>query len=312
MKNKVVIFDRYHEEALSLLKKNKIDFTHYESAQPSGICEEAEVISIRSRTIINRESLNLFPQLKYIVTATSGFDHIDLLATKKQNISVEYCPEANFVSAAELTWALILSLSRFLPLADRNTKNMQWRNSMPIGREISQKNLLIIGYGRIGKLVSEYAKAFRLNIFIYDPYKEEQNIESLETCVENMDIITCHVPKTKKTLGMLNRSFFSLMKKNAIFINTSRGDVVVEEDLKEAIETKHLRVALDVFQTEPLTKDHFLLKQNDCILSPHMGAYTEEALYKASMASAQKIINYYANVNLTNPLPPLDCWAKDI
>ncbi len=314
MKN-IVIADRFAVEALVELKKNK-------SFQVETLSEanltEANALIIRSKFKVDADVLNKAKNLELIVTCTSGYDHIDLKETEKRNIKVMYTPEANIVSAAEHTWALLMACTRHVVFAHKEMKAGVWTRDPFIGFELENKTLGIIGLGRIGQRVAKMAQAFNMQVLAFDPYQTEDvftkaNVQrqSYEEVLKQSDILTYHVPATFETHHMLNRSHFEYVHNDVILINTSRGSVINEDDLADALQEKRIRCAgLDVFNKEPLPRDSKLRKCTNAILTPHLGAFTEEAFLKASMQAARQTENFFTHQTLINTLPLQNEWGS--
>jgi len=319
MKKKILIMDRFSQESFLYLKQNpqfevvraeapdKVPFEHLTSAH---------ALLIRSRTRIDENLLKNSPQLQLIITATSGFDHIDLEATQKWGITVMHTPTANVESATQLTWGLVLATASQITAAHRGIKAGEWNRDTLVGLELCGRTYGVIGLGRIGSRVAELAQAFGMKVVAYDPYQEEEVFErrkverlSYEEVLKTADVISFHVPKTLETEHMLTRSHFEYIQRGVILVNTSRGSIIDEGDLCEAIENGFLRaVGLDVFEKEPLPRTSKLLGYNEVVLTPHIGANTDEAFYKASSTAAEKLVRFFADGSTTDSLPPRVAW----
>ncbi len=312
---KIMIADRFAIEALVELKKNK-NFS-VETYSTENI-EQANALIIRSKFIVDASVLDRAINLELIVTCTSGYDHIDLNETQKRNIKVMYTPEANVTSAAEHTWALLMACVRHIVFAHKEMKAGVWTRDPFVGFELEDKTLGIIGLGRIGQRVAKIAKAFGMQVIAYDPYQVDAAFlsagvqrQSYEEVLKQSDILTFHVPATFETHQMLSRSQFEYVHDKLILINTSRGSVINEDDLADALQDGAIACAgLDVFTKEPLPRDSKLRKCTNAILTPHLGAFTEEAFIKASMQAAQQTENYFQNNILINTLPLQNEWGS--
>ena len=320
IKKKILICDRFAIEAHVLLKKNS-DFEVILAQTPEHLAvhiTEANGILIRSKQKIDASFLAHAKKLEVIVTCTSGFDHIDLVETKKRNIKVMFTPEANQVAAAELAWSLLLACVRYVPQAHHELKTKTWNREPYLGTELSGKILGVVGLGRIGSRVAIIAKAFGMQVLAFDPYCDDANFEntqaercSYDELLKQADVVTFHVPSTKETKHMLNRIQFDMLSPTAIVINTSRGSAIHEDDLAEALRDKKIKaVGLDVFEKEPLDRTSKLLKLPNVIMTPHLGAYTEEAFYKASLQGATQIENYFMKKQTENELPLVNQWGS--
>ncbi|MBC7421194.1 MAG: hydroxyacid dehydrogenase [Bdellovibrio sp.] len=312
---KIVIADRFAVEALIELKKNK-NF-RVENYTETNIAE-ANALIIRSKFAVDANLLNQAKNLELIVTCTSGYDHIDLKETAQRNIKVMYTPEANVTSTAEHTWALLMACTRHIVFAHKEMKAGVWTRDPFVGFELENKTLGIIGLGRIGQRVAKMAQAFGMTVIAFDPYQLEDTFkkanvqrQSYEEVLKQSDILTFHVPATFETHHMLNRSHFEYVHEDLILINTSRGSVINEDDLADALQEKAIACAgLDVFNKEPLPRDSKLRKCTNAILTPHLGAFTEEAFLKASMQAAQQVENYFSKNILMNALPLQNEWGS--
>lgn len=296
---RILITDRFDVDALAYLKGDRhLEVQTSLSAQPSPEeLRDTEGLVIRSRTKITAQLLDQAPHLKVIVTATSGFDHIDLAETQKRKLIVMHTPEANAASAAELTWALVLACARRVRESHRAVKDGDWRREALIGRQLEGSTYGIVGLGRIGGRVARIARAFGMNVVAYDPYQDDlafaqcsaQRVAFDELC-KMADVMSFHVPATHETVSMLHEHNIEFLNRNMIVINTSRGNVLSEKALTLALENGWISaVGLDVFEKEPLPRNSALTKFSNVVLTPHLGATTGEAFARASFEAAQKI-----------------------
>ncbi|MEQ1723337.1 MAG: hydroxyacid dehydrogenase [Pseudobdellovibrio sp.] len=308
MKKNILICERFALEALVTLKNNKnFNVENYTEEKLA----TADALIIRSKFKITEDILKKSPNLKLIVTCTSGFDHIDLKATEQNKITVMFTPDANVTSAAELTWTLLMAANRKVAAANKELKSGVWNRDNYLANELAHKTLGIVGLGRIGSKVAKIAKAFSMNVIAFDPYVEPAAFEnceaervSYEEILKRSDFLSFHVPATKETTNMFNRSHYEYTSPEMILINTSRGSVVVEDDLALALNENKIRfAALDVFQREPLNKESKLLKCQNILLTPHLGAYTEEAFLKASLEAATLVTDFFETNKTRNTLP---------
>lgn len=319
MKKNVLITDRFSHESLILLQQNK-DFEITKSEDPKKLDNEylkkTHALIIRSRTPITEELLAQAPNLQLIITCTSGFDHIDLAATQKWGITVMHTPTANIQSAAQLTWALVLACANNVLTANKMLKAGEWKREFVTGTELAGRTYGIVGLGRIGTRVAEIAQAFGMNVIAYDPYQEDEVFEQLklsrssyEEVLKSADVVSFHVPKTLETDHMLNRSHFEYIHRGIILINTSRGSIINENDLYEALEKGWIKSAgLDVFEKEPLDRNSNLLKLSNLVLTPHIGANTHEAFDKASDIAVSKLLSFFEDGSTSDTLPPREPW----
>lgn len=307
-KKNILICERFAPEALSKLNQIKnFNVQNYSEEKLS----TADALIIRSKFIITPELLDKTPNLKLIVTCTSGFDHINLVETQKRNICVMFTPDANARAAAELTWSLLMNSTRHVLAASNDIKSGRWNREPYMGHELAHKTIGIVGLGRIGSLVARFANAFGMEVLAFDPYVEESAFTkaqatrvSYEEILKQSDFLTFHVPATKETQNMFNKSHIEYVHPDLILINTSRGSVINEDDLVQALQNKKIKfAALDVFNKEPLSKESKLLKCSNVILTPHLGAYTEEAFLKASLEASLRVTEFFENNKTHNTLP---------
>lgn len=324
MVKNILITDRFSLESLITLQQQPYLNVHVSSSadlilnSQNGTVDLSNIhgLIIRSRTKITESILKLAKNLQVIVTATSGFDHIDLAATQKWGITVMYTPDANIESAAQLTWSLLMAGSRKLIPAHQQVKQGKWQRDLLMGTELQDKNLGIIGLGRIGQRVAEIAKAFRMNLLAYDPFQEDSAFQysncqrvAYEEILKTCDYISFHVPKTKLTTNMLNHSHFEYIRSGIGIVNASRGGIINEQDLIQALEKDIIGFcAMDVFDNEPLDKNSSLLKYSNIITTPHIGATTHEAFAKASDQAGLQIMKFFMDGSTENTLPPKSAW----
>lgn len=260
---------------------------------------DAEGFIVRNMTKVNAELLRAAKILKVIGRAGAGYDNIDIPAASQQGIVVCYSPEENAVSVAEHVFGLLLALARKIPAADRSVKNGGWERKKYHGHELMGKTLGILGLGKIGFRVALRAKAFGMRLLAHDAYLSTTSLQvtesgamlvSLDELLAQADFLTIHLPLTKETKGLLNRQAFQKMKPTSFLINTSRGEVLVEEDLYQALrEGKIAGAALDVRGEEPPAKESPLHGLENVILTPHTAGLTYEAQEKVVAAVAEDV-----------------------
>lgn len=320
MKKKILVCDKYTQEALSLLS-TELDCEVVRSHSRTPTVEEVQdthALLIRSRTVINQNLLKKAPVLELIVSATSGFDHIDVLACEEHNVKVVHTPQANIEGCAQLTIMHILNWMRSSFASHKAVVSHMWKEELPIGSELSGQHIGLLGFGRVGKRVAELCKAFKTQVSAHDPFIpesefKEHGVQSLgfTELLRECDILSLHVPLTEKTRLIMNKKTFEIMNDSALLINTARGSLVNEQDLFEALSNKALAgAALDVFQKEPLPRDSNLRHLKNVVFSPHVGAYTREAFSKASNQAVQKTISYFKYGELSDQLPPKADWFQ--
>ncbi|QDT41847.1 D-3-phosphoglycerate dehydrogenase [Gimesia alba] len=248
--------------------------------------QDAKALIVRNQTQVNQELIDAAPQLQIIARAGVGLDNVDTDYAHEKGITVCFTPDANSLSVAELTIGLMLALLRKIPEARQDTLTGGWNRLKFTGSELNGKTFGLIGMGRIGSLTATRARAFGMNIIAADPYLasdapalKELNgrLVSLDELLAEADVVSCHSPLTPTTRKMLTYQHFSQMKPDACFINTSRGEVVDESGLIQALlEHKLAGAALDVRETEPPEQSP-LNQMENVILTPHIAAFTVEA-----------------------------------
>ncbi len=265
---------------------------------------------IRSEVKVTKEVLDSGKNLKLIVRAGTGVDNIDIPYATQKGVVVMNIPGGNTISAAEHTIGLLLALSRNIPQAYSSLKKGQWNREKFVGTELQGKIIGIIGLGRIGKEVAKRCQSFEMKVIAYDPFISEEyaktiNVElkSLKEVLAMSDYISIHTPKTEQTKNLINENAIAKMKQGVRIINCARGGIIDEKALISALKSGHIKgAALDVFEKEPLPGDSLLLDQSleNLILTPHLGASTEEAQIKIAQESAELIIDFFTKGIIKN------------
>ena len=301
IKGKVIVCDSIDEKGINSLKNAglAVDYTPDISAQELiSKVRDYDVIVVRSRTKITKEVIQNANKTKIIARVGVGLDNIDTEEASKQNIEVINAAEASITAVSELVIGLMLSLSRSIPFANNETKKGNWVKKNLTGIELKGKYLGIIGLGKIGRNVARLARGLRMNLIGYDVVPIDKGFiqevslitTDLKTLMESSDFVTCHVPLTEQTKYLVNKEMFSNMRSSSYIINTSRGGVIEEAALIEALKNNKIAgAALDVFEVEPPTNKE-LLELPNLICSPHIGAQTMEGQELASTVIAEKII----------------------
>ncbi|MEY4993193.1 MAG: hypothetical protein RIS82_315 [Actinomycetota bacterium] len=257
---------------------------------------KADAILVRSATQVDAEAIAAAPQLKVVARAGVGLDNVDIKAATAAGVMVVNAPTSNVVSAAELAIAQMLGLARHIPDANQSLKAGEWKRSQFTGAELYEKTVGIVGLGRIGGLVAQRLAGFGVELIGYDPYitpaRAEQmgvKLATLDELMQKSDFITIHIPKTPETTGMISTEQFKIAKPNLRIVNCSRGGIIDEAALFEALSTNQIAGAgLDVFVTEP-PKDNPLLGLKNILVTPHLGASTDEAQEKAGISVAKSV-----------------------
>ena len=258
-----------------------------------------DALIIRSATRADAELIDRAPNLKVIGRAGIGLDNVDVDAATRHGIVVVNAPQSNVLSAAEHTIALMLSQARNIPAADASVRAGRWERERFEGVELHGKTLAILGLGKIGTLVAQRALALGMRVVAYDPYIAKQRagqmgvdlLPTLPDAIRVADFVTIHLPKTSETASLIGAAELAVMKPRARIVNTSRGGIVDEHALAEAIREGRLGGAgLDVFANEPPASDSPLFGLESVVLTPHLGASTEEAQSKAGEAIAEQVL----------------------
>lgn len=307
VRGKALVCDSIDQVGIDSLRKVGMTVDYFPEIDAKELISSVknyDVVIVRSRTKITKEVINAATNAKIIARVGVGLDNIDVKAAEARNIRVINAAEAAMNAVSELTVGHIISLARSIPYADIETKKGNWIKKALIGTELKGKYLGIIGVGNIGRNVARISRAFRMNIIGYDLYPINKDFikevgliaTDLDTLVESADFVTCHVPLTQETKHMFNTQRFSKMKSTSYIINTSRGEVIDEQALYEALTNgKIAGAALDVFEIEPPT-NKMLLELPNVICTPHIGSQTKEAQQLASMVIAEKIIQVMRGV----------------
>ncbi len=322
---KVLVSDPIDQSGLQILSQvAAVDVkTGLSSEELIPIMAEYDGIMIRSGTRLTREVIEAGKNLKIIGRAGVGVDNVDVPTATRLGIVVVNSPEGNTIAAAEHTLAMMLSLSRFIPDAHASLKGGKWDRKSFTGVELYKKTLGIVGLGKIGSHVATVARSMGMKLLAYDPFittdRAEQlgvSLVELEILVRESDYITLHIPKTKDTQHLINRERLAMMKPTARIINCARGGIIDESALAEAlIEGKIAGAALDVYENEPLEPSSPLLKVGkNLVLTPHLGASTEEAQANVAIDVAEQIRDVLLGlpartaVNIPGLRP--DVWQK--
>ncbi len=275
------------------------DVRHVDGTDRPALLEslrDAHAILVRSATKVDAEALSAAPVLKVVARAGVGLDNVDIKAATTAGVMVVNAPTSNIVSAAELTVGHILSLARRIPAAHASLSAGEWKRSSFTGTELFEKTIGIIGLGRIGALIAARLQAFDMRVVAFDPYVTSARAQqlgvqllSLDELLEQSDFITIHMPKTPETTGMIGTDQLRRMKPSAFVVNVARGGLIDEDALFEALTTGEIAGAgLDVFTAEPPVDDRLLGLPN-VVVTPHLGASTEEAQEKAGVSVARSV-----------------------
>ena len=297
-KKKILVIQNIHQEGINLLKGN----SSYEFEIFDEINEDlkqkivdCDAISIRTAKLPN-EIISSAKKLQVISRHGVGYDNIDLKSTKEIGATLTITATANAVAVAEHVMFMLLNISKRKDMYDQSVKLGKFndRNKLPKTIELWGKNILIAGFGRIGQALIKRCLGFEMNVFVYDPYINDEKIKSLggkkvndlKEAVKEMDAISLHMPLNDETKNIVNYDLLRSMKTNCIVVNAARGGIINEVDLDKALrENLIFGAGLDVFETEPPKSDNPLLKNDKVFLSPHTAAFTEECMIRMGTVS---------------------------
>ncbi len=301
LRHRVLVADPLAEEGLNLLRAHAhVDVrTGLTPQELASIIPPYDALIVRSGTRVTRDVLARAENLKVIARAGVGVDNIDIEAATEYGVLVVNAPTGNIVAAAEHTIALLLALARRLPQAYVAMQEGRWNRKAFMGVEIREKTLGLIGLGRVASEVARRAKGLEMHVIAYDPYvstdyarKLGVRLMSLEELLQRADVVSLHLPLTRETHHFINAERLAQMKPGAYLINTSRGGVIDEEALLQALAEERLAgVALDVFSVEPLPEEHPLRRHPKVILTPHIGGSTVEAQARVARDAAEQVIS---------------------
>ena len=309
--SKIAIVDKIHSDGIKLLEKNnKFQYEVIEDLSKKNLISRLPAfdgITLR-RGKIDSEILEKCKNLKVISRHGVGYDNVDIKFLKKNNITLLVTATTASISPAEHIMFMILNISKGKNFYDQAVRNGKFESIMHMKNnnnfELSNKKILIVGFGRIGRKLIKRCLGFEMKVYAYDPFVDKRIIESfggikvddLNKSLKEIDILSLSVPLTEKTHNMINLEKMKIMKKSAVIINISRGGVVNERDLNEALNNKIIYGAgLDVFEKEPPDNANPLLTNKNVLLSPHAATFTEECLSKMSIETVQNIINFFEN-----------------
>ena len=307
---KVLISDSLSNLAKEEFEKNNIEVdvnTELSSSELQEIIKKYDGLVVRSATKATKEIIEAGDKLKIIGRAGAGVDNIDLIAAKKKNIVVMNTPGGNTNATAEHTISLLLSLYKSIPKANNSTHKGLWEKKKFKGLELKGKKIGLIGFGNVAERVAEIANGFYMEVFVFSKSFESRknnflDIKSLtlEEMLSICDVISFHCKTPKDGNPIINISELKKMKKNAVIINTARGNLVNEIDLKTALNESIIKgAALDVYSEEP-AKNNVLFGVKNLILTPHIAASTEEAQLVVAQQIAEQISEFFKTGKITN------------
>lgn len=296
---KVFVSDSISQEALAELQGH-LDVHVETGLTEAELCQKLvgfDALMVRSATTVTKAIIEAAKDLQVIGRAGVGVDNIDVAAATARGIMVINSPQGNTISAAEHTLALLLATARKVPAAQRSMDDGKWDRNSFTGRELYNKTLGIVGFGRIGREVASRAASFKMKVLAYDPFVKDDAISAtgaepceLDALLAEADFVTLHVPKVKETAGLFSAERLQKMKKGAFLVNCARGGIVDEAALVEVLEGGHLAgAAFDVYEQEPLPTDSPLRGVKNLVTTPHLAASTEEAQLRVAVDVAEQI-----------------------
>ncbi|MGH1455992.1 MAG: phosphoglycerate dehydrogenase [Alphaproteobacteria bacterium] len=318
---KVLISDKLDPLAVEIFEKNGVEVDFKPGLSPEeqlAIIDQYDGIAIRSATTVTAEMIAKGTNLKVIGRAGIGVDNVDIPAATANGVVVMNTPFGNSITTAEHAIAMMMSLAREIPQANESTHAGKWEKKRFMGAEVYNKTCGVIGCGNIGSIAADRALGLRMKVVAFDPFLTEERAAEigvekveLDELFARADFITIHVPKNKHTAGLLNKDAFAKMKDGVRIINCARGGIIVEADLKDALDSgKVAGAALDVFEVEP-AKDNILFGHDKVICTPHLGAATSEAQVNVAIQVAEQMSDYLMNGGVTNALNMPSISAED-
>jgi len=303
--HRILIADKLAKAGLEILRAAPdVEFDEAIGLKPPELAAKVEPyhgLIVRSGSTVTGEVIAAANNLRVIGRAGIGVDNIDVEAATKKGVVVMNTPAGNNITTAEHAISMMLALARSIPQATASMKQGKWEKSRFTGSEVFNKTLGVVGIGNIGSLVAERALGLKMRVLAYDPFITEEAaqrlgvelVKTLDDLYARSDFVTIHVPLNAETRGLLNDGAFAKMKKGVRIINCARGGIVDEAALAAAIGTGTVAgAALDVFSQEPPPAEHPLLKLDQVICTPHLGAATDEAQVNVAVAIAHQVVNF--------------------
>jgi D-3-phosphoglycerate dehydrogenase len=324
----VLVCDPISPKGIALLQKRpEFKVTVLKQKTPEAellpLVKDVQAMVVRSETKITKKVIDAAPHLRVVGRAGVGVDNVDVEAATQRGIVVMNTPGGNTISTAELTFSMLMALARKIPQAHMSMKEGKWSRKEFQGTELYNKTLGILGMGRIGSEVAKRALAFGMKVLAYDPYLSLARAKALQVDLKEQveevyrqaDFITVHMPMTDETKGMVNAAAFAKMKKGVRVLNCARGGIVNEADLQAALLNGTVGgAALDVYETEPPPADFPLRALPQVVMTPHLGASTEEAQENVGIEVAEAITDFLLTGAVRNAvnLPNLDAQTFEM
>ena len=309
---KIAILGTVHPKGLEFLKNNEFEVFEVDNFEIQSLKESLKSVDgILLRTSkLDQDILQHCDNLKIISRHGVGYDNVDLDFLNNNKIALGITSTSNAASVSEHVMSFFIYLTKNLSLSDSLVKegNFDKRSQLPDFFELYKKKVLIIGFGRIGKEVAKRCLGFDMEVYVYDPFLDSDSIKK-NKCIpieknEGLtlaDFITIHLPLNENTTNFISKSELNLMKKNTVLVNTSRGGIVNEDDLCQALKAKKIRGAgMDVYTSEPPEPDHPFFKLDNILLTPHNAALTLECRERMSLEASQNIVYFLKNMNELN------------
>ncbi|MCL6594527.1 MAG: phosphoglycerate dehydrogenase, partial [Alicyclobacillus sp.] len=287
-------------EKLNVIPNVEIEVrTGLSEAELAEAVQDADALLVRSASKVTERVLAAARRLKVVGRAGVGVDNIDVNAATRRGVVVVNAPDGNTISAAEHTFAMMISMARHIPQAHATVKSGKWDRKSFVGVELAGKTLAVVGMGRIGTEVAKRAKAFQMEVYGYDPFLTDERAKQLgirradlAEAVAAADFLTVHTPLTKETRHLIDARMFARMKDGVRVVNCARGGIIDEQALCDALASgKVAGAALDVYEEEPLPADHPLRQFSNVVFTPHLGASTEEAQLNVAIVVAEEVAN---------------------
>lgn len=300
---KVLVLGKVHKAGIKYLKDlgYQVDEASDQDDDYKNILSLYDALIVKM-TKVDEEFIDLSKNLKIIARHGVGYNNVDLNVINRRKIPLFIIGDVNSTSVAEHTFGLIINIAKKINYYDTEVRsnNFEIRNSFN-SRDLNKKNILIFGYGRIGKKIADICSFFNMNVFVYDKFLNlenlSNNIKVVRDIKENLniyDFISLHIPFNNSEKALIDKTFLNKLKNDCAIINTSRGDLIDEKDLINHLkENNNFYAGLDVFNPEPPSSDNELFKLNNTILTPHSAAYTDECLAEMSLHCAINIENFF-------------------
>ncbi len=317
---KIGVIERIHDKGLELLDKHKkFSYEIIEDISKENLTKELpkfDGITLRVAKL-GPDILKECKNLKVISRHGVGYDNVDVRYLKENNIKLLITATANAVSVAEHVMYMILSLSKGITKYDSMVRTGQFRNEANklLTFELLNKEILIMGFGRIGKILIKRCLGFDMKVNVYDPFVEKKyieecggnKVEDLDLNLKTADYLSIHMPLNEKTKNLINLNKLKTMKKNVIIVNTARGGIINEIDLDNAVKNNIIFGAgLDVFESEPIKPDNPLIKNKKVLLSPHSATFTQECTVRMGIQTVQNLIDFFENKLQNNMIVKYD------